>query len=83
VGDRVRVQVIDTGTGMKPEVKSQLFTPFFTTKRPGRGVGLGLYVARNLVTALGGTITVESELGRGTTVTIELPAATPQAKEPA
>jgi PAS domain S-box-containing protein len=83
VGNRVRVKVSDTGLGMKPEVKSQLFTPFFTTKRPGRGMGLGLYVARNIVTALGGTITVESELGRGTTITIELPAAASAAKEQA
>jgi PAS domain S-box-containing protein len=72
-GDRVRVQIIDSGAGMTNEVKGQLFTPFFTTKRPGKGVGLGLYVARNIVLALGGTIAVESNLGAGTTVTVELP----------
>jgi len=65
------LRVIDEGRGMSPEVMSQLFKPFFTTK-PG-GMGLGLAFCKRTVEAHGGTIKVESEEGRGTTVTILLP----------
>lgn len=72
---RVRARIEDSGTGMSPEVCKQLFSPFFTTRRPGRGVGLSLFVARNIVSGAGGTITVESTLGQGSSFTVELPAA--------
>jgi len=72
---RVRVDIADSGSGMPPEVVAQLFTPFFTTKPIGVGTGLGLSICHQLVTAVGGEISVETELGKGTTFTVLLPAA--------
>ncbi|MFH2110928.1 MAG: ATP-binding protein [Candidatus Bathyarchaeota archaeon] len=69
--DAIVLRVSDQGRGMSPEVMSQLFKPFFTTK-PG-GMGLGLAFCKRTVEAHGGTIKVESEEGKGTTVTIALP----------
>jgi signal transduction histidine kinase len=71
----VRLDVIDTGKGMAPEVVAKAFKPFFST-RPG-GSGLGLATTRKIIEAHGGTITLQSEAGRGTKFTIHLPAATP------
>ncbi len=73
-GERVLVSVRDNGPGITPEVMRRLFTPFFTTKPAGKGTGLGLYISHSIVTALKGDITVESEVGRGTTFTVALPA---------
>jgi PAS domain S-box-containing protein len=70
----VRLTITDTGTGMTPEVAARAFEPFFTTKGRGRGTGLGLATAYGVVTDAGGTITLESQLGRGTTVLVRLPA---------
>jgi len=64
-GDRVIVGVRDFGHGMTPEVRSKLFTPFFTTKPVGQGTGLGLSIAHNIVRALGGEVRVETAPGRG------------------
>jgi len=69
--DGVQVYVTDTGSGMTPEVQSQLFQPFFTTK--ARGVGLGLAVCKRIIDAHNGTIDVESAAGAGTTFTVNLP----------
>jgi two-component system sensor histidine kinase HydH len=63
---------MDRGTGMAPEVRDQAFEPFFTTK--AKGTGLGLSICRRIVDAHGGSIELESELGRGTTVIVDLPA---------
>jgi signal transduction histidine kinase len=71
-----RLDVIDQGTGIEPEILGRLFDPFFTTSEPGRGMGLGLAVCRSIVTAHGGTLTVESLVGRGSTFRMELPEAT-------
>jgi signal transduction histidine kinase len=69
----VRLDVIDSGTGMKPEEMQRLFEPLFTTK--ARGIGLGLAVSRGLVLANGGVISAESSPGAGTTMSISLPSA--------
>ncbi len=69
----VEISVIDTGGGMSSRTLRQIFQPFFTTKGIG-GFGLGLATVREIVTALGGTIAVQSELGKGSTFDISLPA---------
>ena len=70
----VALSLIDTGKGMTPEVMARIFRPFFST-RPG-GSGLGLATARKIVHAHGGSIEVQSEVGRGTKFTILLPIGT-------
>lgn len=75
VDDTLVVDVRDSGVGMSPEVRARAFEAFFTTKPPGVGMGLGLSIARNIVEAVGGTLTVESAPGRGTAFTVRLPVA--------
>ena len=71
----VRIEVEDNGPGMDPEVSRRVFEPFYTTKAPGQGTGLGLSVSYFIVTkGHGGSMRVESEPGRGTRFIIELPA---------
>lgn len=70
----VRIAVRDTGQGMTPEVVARAGEPFFTTKPEGRGTGLGLAMARQFAERAGGALRLESAPGRGTTVTLVLPA---------
>jgi two-component system cell cycle sensor histidine kinase/response regulator CckA len=70
----VRIAVRDTGRGMEREVTAHAFEPFFTTKAAGHGIGLGLATVHGIVTKAGGRVQLESEPGRGTTVTVWLPA---------
>lgn len=69
----VRIAVIDRGVGMSPEVLSRAGEPFFTTRSPGAGLGLGLFLARLLAERLGGRLTLRSAASQGTTVTLSLP----------
>jgi two-component system, NtrC family, sensor kinase len=71
---QLRIDVSDTGVGIPPENLSKVFDPFFTTKEPGHGTGLGLSVSYGIVEKHKGKITVESEVGRGTTFSVSLPA---------
>ncbi|GEM_PF-1658241 len=76
VDGAVVVRVADTGCGMPPQVLERLFTPFFTTKPPGKGMGLGLAVCREVVDRLRGRIEVVSKPGRGTVFTVAVPCGT-------
>jgi two-component system NtrC family sensor kinase len=69
----VELTFSDSGCGIPPEHVTKIFDPFFTSKEPGKGVGLGLSVGYSIIKAHGGTIDVESEVGRGTTFRIVLP----------
>lgn len=73
--DRVSIEVTDDGLGMTPEVRQRAFEPFFSTKGPERGTGLGLATCQAVVTEGGGDITVQSALGEGTTFTMRWPCA--------
>ncbi|GAA2707553.1 hybrid sensor histidine kinase/response regulator [Actinoplanes palleronii] len=73
-GDQVSLAVTDTGCGMTPEVLARAFEPFFTTKGRGSGTGLGLATAYGVVADAGGTISLESQPGNGTTLWVRLPA---------
>jgi signal transduction histidine kinase len=71
----IRIEIGDTGLGMRPEVLERVFAPFFTTKAVGEGTGLGLSICHRIITDFGGTIEVVSEVGKGSTFLISLPPA--------
>ncbi len=74
-GGRVVIEVRDTGSGIPPDTLQRLFTPFFTTKAAGVGTGLGLAICQRIVTAMGGEMKVESQVGVGSSFKVFLPAA--------
>lgn len=80
-GDRVVVVISDTGIGIEEALLKHIFDPFFTTKPVGEGTGLGLSISYGIVERHGGTITVTSELGVGTTFTVSLPLEPPKRKK--
>ena len=72
-GVYIKLRVIDTGHGMEKAIVDRIFDPFFTTKERGEGTGMGLAVVLGIIKSHGGTITVESEIGRGSTFNVFLP----------
>jgi two-component system NtrC family sensor kinase len=77
-GARVVVRVHDNGAGIATANLAKIFDPFFTTKAPGKGTGLGMSIAREIIQKHGGTIEVESEVGKGTLFTVSLPVGDAQ-----
>jgi signal transduction histidine kinase len=75
-GDRVRIDVMDTGGGIPPDVLPRIFDDYFTTKPRGEGTGLGLPIAKTIVEEHGGDLTVASKVGVGSTFTVRLPIST-------
>lgn len=72
-GDYVRLSVVDTGVGMAPDVRAHAFEPYFTTKDMGKGSGLGLAQVYGFATQSRGAVRIDSEVGRGTSITLYLP----------
>jgi two-component system, NtrC family, sensor kinase len=73
--ERLRLEIEDTGSGIPPELLAHIFDPWVTTKAPGKGSGLGLSIARQVVASHGGTIRVDNRPGNGAVFTVDLPAA--------
>ncbi|VIO73215.1 Blue-light-activated protein [Bradyrhizobium ivorense] len=84
-GNYLKLSVVDTGTGMPPDVLKRAIEPFFSSKPVGKGTGLGLSMVHGLAVQLGGALQLASTLGKGTTATLVLPVATsaPEAEGPA
>lgn len=70
---KVKITVIDSGVGIKPEIQNKIFDPFFTTKPVNKGIGLGLSISYQIIKEHQGDIKVKSEIGQGTELTIEIP----------
>jgi two-component system sensor histidine kinase RegB len=80
VGETLRFFLKDSGSGMSAETLSHIAEPFFTTKPPGKGMGLGTFLARVFAENMGGALVYESTPGKGTTAILELPIVTPDGK---
>jgi signal transduction histidine kinase len=81
VDDKVEIRISDTGCGIDQENINKIFDPFFTTKDVGKGTGLGMNIAYNIVSKHKGDIRVESVVGEGTTFIIQLPVGSRPAEE--
>lgn len=79
--DYAEICVEDTGSGIPPELCAKVFDPFFTTKERGKGTGQGLALVKSVAEMHGGSITVDSELGRGTTMRLRLPLEAPRSED--
>jgi signal transduction histidine kinase len=77
----VSISIRDTGPGIPPEKMDKIFEPFYTTKPPGQGTGLGLHSVRSLVQEYGGEVLIQSTMGQGTTFHLEFPRSTPSTLE--
>ncbi|HKI49809.1 MAG TPA: PAS domain S-box protein, partial [Desulfobacteria bacterium] len=72
-GDYLKIEISDTGTGIAPDIVGSIFEPYFTTKAPGEGTGMGLAMVHGIVETYGGKITLDSTRGKGTTFAVYLP----------
>jgi len=78
--DRIAVEIVDNGPGIPLEMQKRIFDPFVTTKQPGKGTGLGLWISYNIMEKLGGKISFSSQPRKGTTFTVEIPVVIPEKK---
>ena len=78
IGSLIEVDITDNGPGIPEDQQKTVFDPFFTTKETGKGTGLGLWVSYSIIEKMGGTIALESEVGRGTTFTVKIPIVVPE-----
>jgi two-component system NtrC family sensor kinase len=76
----IHVSIKDDGPGISEGQQRKVFDPFFTTKSSGKGTGLGLWVSYNIIEKMGGTITLDSEVGKGSTFTVQIPLILPEKK---
>ena len=79
---KIELAIRDRGAGMPGEILARIGEPFFTTKPPGRGMGLGLFLARAVFEAVGGSLDIDSVAGAGTCVRVTLPTDVAQGVEP-
>ncbi len=78
--DTIYIGITDDGPGISEEMQKRIFDPFFTTKDTGKGTGLGLWVTFNIIEKMGGTIRLESRVGKGTSFTVQIPIIKPEKK---
>ncbi len=81
-GNQVRIEIADTGSGIPPDKLEKIYDPFFTTKDPGKGTGLGLFIVRQIVERNKGRISVESTVGKGTTFFLDFSVLRPSGIQP-